>query len=147
MAAAGLRQPLELDPGAFNRRVRFTLLFFILHLGWSTATPTHAQRAPIEAFALKQAMHRTHFVLGGAPPRSSNSSNSDSEEEEEEEEDGKGVEEEGGMYAPASRQPDPRAIIGGEGEGGVEWYRGRLNAEVRARIKASSVHWGEDTLR
>lgn len=44
------------------------------------------------------------------------------------------------MYVQASRLPDPQ-------KGPGEVYRGELNAEVRARIRASSVHWGEEALR
>lgn len=108
-----------------------------------TPNPIKIQRAPAEASALKRALERTHIRLGGQDTTGHSQHKTKGEEEEEEEEgfsdsgDSEGGS--GGMYAPASRLPDPT--------GQIEMYRGKLNAEVRARIRASSVIWGEEPLR
>lgn len=89
----------------------------------------------------------THFHIGGGrlPPPASRSRNDDDGDYEPyyDDSDGDGGSEGGeeeGMYVPASRLPDSR-------KGREEEHRGQLNAEVRARVRASSVYWGEDALR
>lgn len=95
----------------------------------------------------REALQRPHFYLedrpaaavtaatadgggGGGGYEGSSSSSSDDDGSSDEEE---------GMYVPASRLPDPRA------GGGA--YRGELAAGAKARIQASSVHWGTEALR
>lgn len=106
----------------------------------------HPQRPPAEATALKQALQRTHFHIGGdRPPPFRNHEDDDGDDEAysydaDSDSEGDGEEDGEGMYVPSSRLPDPR-------KGPGEVYRVELNAEVRARIRASSVHWGEEALR